>query len=451
MAQSVNIREIVLNLLEEIEKESMPCQTAIHRALMKYQYMDKKDRSFISRVTRGTIENRLYLDSVIGQFSSVKLSKIKPVIRHILRMSVYQILKMDSVPAHAACNEAVKLAVRRGFKGLKGYVNGVLRSVDRNRDNIVLPDKTKEPVRYLSVVYSMPEWIVAGWLQSYSYETVRRMLEASLSKQAVTVRINTQKVSVDGFFERFLADDVRGRAVKGAYVPFAARLYDYDYLNDLDVFKDGLCFVQDESSQLLGLICGIKAGDKVIDMCAAPGGKSMNAALLGGSVDARDVSLAKIEKIQENLDRTGITGVDVSVADGTQFDERSEGIADVVIADVPCSGLGITGKKADIKYRIKPEDIDALAMLQREILANAWRYVRPGGTLIYSTCTINRRENEAQVRWLTDNFPLETEDISDILPPSLCKMTADGCIQLLPGICECDGFFIAKLKRKDDI
>ena len=165
MAQSVNVREIVLNLLEEIDKENTPCQIAIHRALEKYQYLDKKDRSFISLMTRGTIENRLYLDMVIGQFSSVKLSKIKPVIRHILRMSVYQILKMDNVPAHAACNEAVKLAVKRGFRGLKGYVNGVLRNIDRNRENIAVPDRTKEPLKYLSLVYSMPEWIVTKWLE----------------------------------------------------------------------------------------------------------------------------------------------------------------------------------------------------------------------------------------------------------------------------------------------
>lgn len=447
MAQSVNVREIVLNLLEEIDKENTPCQTAIHRALEKYQYLDKKDRSFISLMTRGTIENRLYLDMVIGQFSSVKLSKIKPVIRHILRMSVYQILKMDNVPAHAACNEAVKLAVKRGFRGLKGYVNGVLRNIDRNRENIAVPDRTKEPLKYLSLVYSMPEWIVTKWLEVYSFETVEKMLSAQLSGRPVTVRVNTQQISPEAFFEKVKKDG--GASVKaGAYVPFAARLYDYDYLNALDVFKEGLCFVQDESSMLAGVLAGIKNGDKVIDICAAPGGKSMNAALLGGSVDARDVSEMKIEKIRENLTRTKIKGVTVSVADGRVFDEAMEQTADVVIADVPCSGLGTIGKKADIKYRLKAEDIESLVSLQREILANAWRYVRPGGILIYSTCTVSRQENEAQAAWLASHFPLKPVNFSDLLPENLyCETAGKGYVQLLPGIHECDGFFIAKFER----
>ena len=449
MAQSVNIREIVLSLLEETEKENTPCQTAIHRALMKYQYLDKKDRSFISRVTRGTIEYQIYLDMVISQFSSVKLMKIKPVIRRILRMSAYQILKMDSVPSHAACNEAVKLAAKRGFRGLKGYVNGVLRSIDRNRDAIRLPDETAEPVKYLSAAYSMPEWIVSRWLEIYDFQTVKGMLEASLSERPVTVRINTQRISREDFYKRLEKEHGDVKVCKGNYTDFSAGLSGYDYLAGLSVFKEGLCYVQDESSMLAGVLAGIKPGDKVIDVCAAPGGKSMNAALLGGIVDARDVSPAKLEKIRENLDRTEITGVTVSLADGTVFDVTSEQKADVVIADVPCSGLGIIGKKADIKYRIKAEDIEALVALQRKILTNAWRYVRPGGTLIYSTCTVSRAENEAQVQWLKDNFLLETVDISESLPENIsCETAKQGYIQLLPGQCDCDGFFIAKLRRQ---
>lgn len=174
----------------------------------------------------------------------------------------------------------------------------------------------------------------------------------------------------------------------------------------------------------------------------------MNAALLGGSVDARDVSEMKIEKIRENLTRTKIKGVTVSVADGRVFDEAMEQTADVVIADVPCSGLGTIGKKADIKYRLKAEDIESLVSLQREILANAWRYVRPGGILIYSTCTVSRQENEAQAAWLASHFPLKPVDFSDLLPENLyCETAGKGYVQLLPGIHECDGFFIAKFER----
>lgn len=449
MTQSVNIREIVFSLLEETEKENTPCQTAIHRALMKYQYLDKKDRSFISRVTRGTIEYQLYLDMVISQFSTVKLTKMKPVILRILRMSAYQILKMDSVPSHAACNEAVKLAVNHGFRGLKGYVNGVLRNIDRHRDAIQIPDEKTEPVKYLSVMYSMPAWIVSRWLEAYDVQTVKGMLEASLSEQLVTVRVNTQKISREDFFKRLEKENGHMKAAPGYYTDFSVRLSGYDYLTGLSVFKEGLCYVQDESSMLAGVLAGIRPGDKVLDICAAPGGKSMNAALLGGIVEARDVSFAKVAKIQENLDRTKISGISAAVSDGTVFDASAEMSADVVIADVPCSGLGIVGKKADIKYRIKPKDIDALVALQRKILTNAWRYVRPGGTLIYSTCTVSYAENEAQVQWLKDNFPLEAVDIRERLPEGIsCETAKQGYIQLIPGRCACDGFFIAKLRRQ---
>lgn len=461
MSESVNIREIVLNLLEDIQKTGRPLQAAIHQALMKYQYLDKKDRSFISRVTRGTIEEQIYLDNVLSQFSSVKLSKIKPVIKMILRMSAYQLLKMDNVPAHAVCNEAVKLASRRGFYGLKGFVNGVLRNIDRNRDCIKLPDMKKEPVSYLSVVYSMPEWIIRRWLEDYDFETVRTMLSAMLKEQKVTVRINTDKISVPEFFsavgkERevcFQSSEKDGILAKpGRYAPFAARLSAFNHLNSLEIFNRGFCFVQDESSMLSGLLAGIQKGDKIIDVCAAPGGKSMNAALLGGSVCARDISEAKTEKITENLLRTGIQNIEVNISDAAVFHEEDKDSADIVIADVPCSGLGILGKKADIKYRLKESDIQSLVQLQRRILANAWQYVKPGGILMYSTCTISREENIGQLKWLLKEFPLEAEDFSKDLPAALRETLSEdakhGFIQLLPGIHDCDGFFIAKLKRR---
>lgn len=461
MSESVNIREIVLNLLEDIQKTGYPLQAAIHQVLMKYQYLDKKDRSFISRVTRGTIEQQIYLDYVIGQFSSVKLSKIKPVIKMILRMSAYQLLLMDNVPAHAACNEAVKLASRRGFYGLKGFVNGVLRNIDRNRASIKLPDMETEPVKYLSVVYSMPEWIVCRLCRTYDFETVRTILSAMLKEQKVTVRINTDKITVPEFFEAVRqensglpqASEKEGvSAEPGHYVPFAARLSDFDYLNRLKVFSRGLCFVQDESSMLSGLLSGIKKGDTVIDVCAAPGGKSMNMALLGGSVSARDISGGKTEKIMQNLLRTEIQNIEVRISDAEIFCEEDESSADIVIADVPCSGLGILGKKADIKYRLKESDIESLTQLQRRILSNAWRYVKPGGIFMYSTCTISEEENTEQLKWLLDNFPLEAVDFCEDLPKALKQTLSDsakhGFIQLLPGIHDCDGFFIAKLRRK---
>ncbi|MGN0205168.1 MAG: 16S rRNA (cytosine(967)-C(5))-methyltransferase RsmB [Coprococcus sp.] len=450
MTGSINTREIVFDMLMAVEKEHTPSHILLSQTLSKYQYLDKKDRAFISRLFRGTLEYQIFLDSVIGQYSSVKLNKIKPPVRMILRMSVYQILKMDHIPDAAACDEAVKLAKRRGLKNLSGFVNGVLRNLARHKEEIVYPDIQKDPVSYLSMRYALPEWVVSMWLEDYDETLVAEMGEAMLADQSTSVRVRDAS-SVQQVSEELQAGGIRVK--KGSVMNTALHLSGYDYLGQIEAFRDGRMVVQDESAMMAAAAAGICGGEYVIDVCAAPGGKSMHLAdLLQGTglVSARDLTAAKTAKIEENLCRTGLNNVAVRVQDARMFCPEDEGRADVVMADLPCSGLGVMGRKADIKLNMTPEKIGQLAALQRDILSVVQRYVKPGGVLIYSTCTVSREENQGNMNWFEQQFPYKLESLDSYLPESVhSDQTARGWIQILPGHFGSDGFFIARFRRID--
>lgn len=439
MTDSINVRELVLDMLMEVTRENKPSHVVHSQMLEKYQYLEKQERKFLSRLFKGTLERMITLDYVISQFSSVKTSKIKPVLKNILRLSVYQLLYMSNVPASAACNEAVKLAGRRGFKNLKGFVNGVLRNVSRSSGHISWPVREEDPALYLSVAYSAPEWLVRLWSGAYGLEAAEHMLSDSLLEHPVTVRCIDEK---DASNVKNILEAEGVRAEPGKYLPYALRISGFNYMNELNSFRRGLYTVQDESSMMVVEMADIKAGDTVIDVCAAPGGKSCHAAgrLLSmadkgkgcGHVFARDLTPAKAQLIEENRQRLGLTNMTVQVWDARMPREADHLQAQVVLADLPCSGLGVIGKKADIKYRMSPEQMEELAALQREILSVVQNYVAPGGVLIYSTCTVNPAENMDNARWLEANFDFDMTNFR----------------QFLPGIDGCDGFFIAKLVRR---
>lgn len=449
MSASIDLREIALDILTEITKEHVPGHLAINRAMEKHQYLDKSKRSFLSRLTWGTIEYMVWIDYVINQYSTVPVTKMKPVIRNILRMGVYQLKYMDNVPASAACNEAVKLARKRGFTRLSGFVNGVLRNISRDICHLKYPDKAANPSEYLAIVYSMPEWIVKRWLKVYAEDEVEEILSALLETKALTIRPNSLMVAKDELSRRLTDEHVK--VTNGSYLNDALKISDIDYLGKLESFRNGEFIVQDESSMIAVEAAGIRPGNTVIDVCASPGGKSLLAAEKlkdTGTVYARDINSYKIEKILENIKRMGIRNIQPQCKDAAIHDPSDDLSADIVIADLPCSGLGVIGKKPDIKYTINEGTIKDLISLQRKILSAIWPYVVPGGILIYSTCTINTEENIDNVKWFTEHHPFRLESLNPYLPVKLHNETTNqGYIQLLPGIHQCDGFFIARLKR----
>lgn len=448
MTKPLSEREIVLGILMDVTEHDVYSHIALGNVLGKYQYLDKKERAFITRVTEGTLEHMIEIDYILNQFSKVKVKKMKPVIRNILRSAVYQLKYMDSVPDSAVCNESVKLAVKKGFGTLKGFVNGVLRNVARKLDEITYPADPKEA---LSVEYSMPGWILDLWLEEYGMDTVEKILADFQSEKPVTIRCNSGRISPGELEEKLEAEGVT--AVKHPYLPYAYSITGYDYLGDMDSFRQGLFAVQDISSMLVGEIASPKEGDLIIDVCAAPGGKAIHLAdqLNGtGHVQARDLTEYKTGLIQENIDRMQFQNISAVQWDATVPDESLTGRADIVIADLPCSGLGVLGRKTDLKYKTTKEQTLKLAALQRQILGVVCQYVRQGGTMIYSTCTINRAENMDNVHWFLKEYPEFTLDsIEDRVCSELKdSVTEQGCLQLLPGVHDSDGFFIAKFRRK---
>ena len=449
MTNGINPREMILEILLQIE-EGEHSHIAIRSALSKYQFLPRQERAFITRVCEGTLEYRIQIDYILDSFSKVTVDKMKPPIREILRSAVYQLRYMDSVPDSAVCNEEVKLTQRKGFYNLKPFVNGVLRTIAREMDQVKFPSREENLVRSLSVEYSMPEQLVERWLEAYGEETTEKILKDFLEEKPLTVRCRTYLNSQEAIVKSLTDQGVK--VEPAPYLPYACHISGFDHILALDAFINGKILVQDVSSMLVAEAADPQKGDYVIDVCAAPGGKSLHVGdkMEGfGTVDARDVSQYKVNLIEENIRRTNSINVQAKVQDATIFDQESELLADIVLEDVPCSGYGVIGKKPDIKYRVTPQKQEEIVILQRTILDRAANYVKPRGTLIFSTCTIAKEENEENMMWFLQNYPFKLESLDPCLPEELhSETTALGYLQLLPGVHKTDGFFIAKFRRK---
>jgi 16S rRNA (cytosine967-C5)-methyltransferase len=466
MSETVNLRAVVLDVLIAVCEQGEYSHIVLAGALGKYQYLEKNDRSFITRLAQGTIEKQIYIDYVIDSFSKVPVAKMKPLIRNLLRMSVYQILFMDKVPDSAAINEAVKLAAKRSFGELKGFVNGVLRNIARNKCKYLNTDAVFEELcekasreKAMSVCYSMPEWIIEQLEAAYGPEKVQIMLNAMEKERPTYVQCNTALYDMDDIIKELENDNVTVKRCD--CVQNALEISDYDYIGRLTAFEKGMINVQDLSSMLVTYAAEPKVTDNVIDVCAAPGGKSIHMAIAlnnKGSVTARDISENKVSAMQDTFARMGLSNLSCEVRDALEQCDEDISSADIVLCDAPCSGLGIIARKADIKYKMTPEKQKELAKLQKEILRVSSAYVKKGGTFIFSTCTINKLENEENVKWIQDNLGLEPVDITHCIPEAFLESAdarctaAKGYIQLLPGItgkdnCSTDGFFISRFRK----
>ena len=427
--QGVGTRELALMILLEIERGEKS-HIVLRQVLEKYQYLSKQDRAFLTRLAEGTTERRIELDYIINQFSKVKTEKMKPVIRNILRCAVYQIKYMDQVPDSAACNEAVNLAIRKGFKNLRGFVNGVLRNIARNIDKIAYPENTEE---FLSIKYSMPQWIIRMWVRDYGEEKTKYILEGFYKERATTIRINGNATTKEELIRELTGEGIQVK--EHPLLASALLISGYDYLAAIPAFREGKFQVQDAASIMVAEQAGIKEGDYILDVCAAPGGKALHAAQIlngTGMVEARDLTEYKVDLIRENIARHGLSNMKAVQMDATVDDPDSHQKADVLVCDLPCSGLGVMGKKTDIRYKMTKEKAAELAKLQRQILSVVWDYVRPGGTLVYSTCTIHRSENEDNTAWFLKEHP---------------EFSLEFQRQIFPGEAGSDGFFLAKLVR----
>lgn len=440
----INARAVVLDILLDVLEIGKLSHLVIREKLKEYNDISKQERSFITRMSEGTIEKCIELDYIINAFSKIKVKKMKPAIRNILRMSVYQIKYMNSVPDSAVCNEAVKLTAKRGYSGLKGFVNGILRNIIREPERWGCEDDN------YSVKYSMPRWIVDMWIREYGKEKTESMLKASGRESRICIRRNVSKSERDEFLKLLDNDKVSYKC--SDILDDVFYLWDIEKLNDMDTFNRGLFQVQDLSSVMSGLAASPEEGDICVDVCAAPGGKTIHLADMlhnTGCVYSRDISDEKVNMINENVERTGFSNIKLQVWDATYNDKLLYEKADIVMADLPCSGLGVMSRKSDIKYKVSKESIKELVHLQREILSVVSSYIKPGGTLVYSTCTVNKQENDENVKWILDNLPFESKSLKGRLPEELeCETLEEGYIQIFTGDYGMDGFFVALFKKK---
>lgn len=451
---AVNEREVVLDMLLSL-REGKLSHTILKDTLDSYLYLDKSSRGFITRLYEGTIEKRLYLDFIIDGYSKTPVKKMKPIIMLLLEMAVYQLFFMDRVPDSAAINEAVKLAKKRGFTGLSGFVNGVLRNIARNKENIALPDKDKDLIKYLEIKYSTPRTVVEYLIKDYGNHEAEEILEAFEEKRPLVARATKNR---EELIKKLDAEGVR--VSTDTIFPESLKILELDSLSYLESFEEGDFVIQDESSQFIGKIVGLPKGARVLDLCAAPGGKSLLFAEMEevDEIISCDITESKTELIEENVRRIGASKIKTKVNDASLYNPDFVDGFDLVICDLPCSGLGVMGRKRDIKYNVSIDKIRELAILQKKILENAVRYVKKGGRLIYSTCTMTKAENEENFTFISEFKGFSAVDFSDKIRgyvdrykdgERLVNEAKKGFIRLIPGELGTDGFFVSEYMREE--
>ena len=402
------------------------------------------DAALCSRIVYGVMQNRMLLDHYIAAFCSQKPDHLQPPLLDILRIGAYQILYLDKIPDSAAVNESVELAKINKRGQAAGLVNAVLRKISRSKNE--LPEiPARDTEKYLSIRYSHPKWLVKRLINILGREEAESFLTANNGIAPTTIQYHPLKTTMDELREELTQQGTV--ANPHAWVPGCLELSSTGDLMALDAFREGKFMVQDGAARLVSLIADVKPGEKVLDVCAAPGGKSFSAAFAmenQGEIISCDLHENKLKRIEDGAQRLGLTCITTVTADGRDHHSDWEGYFDTVLADVPCSGLGIIRKKPDTRYK-KADELFTLPVIQSAILENAATYVRPGGTLIYSTCTILPEENEQ----VTDAFLAEHDDFyKEPFTLPVPVGTTDGSLTLWPQRHGTDGFYICRMKRK---
>lgn len=442
-------REAALKILIEVNENGAYSNIALNKHFSSDELRDI-DRSFVTELVYGTVKWKLTLDRVIAAYSNIKMEKLSKWILNILRLGAYQILYMTRVPNSAACNESVNLAGRYGHKASSGFVNAVLRNIARNGPEVAIPSREQDLIGHLSVRYSYPKWLVEKYIGLFDADFAESLLDAGNGTPELTLRANTLRVTPEELVEALKTEGVE--AVAGKYVQDAVVLKSTTAVTRLKAFQDGLFQVQDESSMLPATVLAPEAGEIVLDACSAPGGKTTHIAQLmhnKGTIIASDIHEHKLKLIDSAAARLGIDIVKSELHDAALPDSSNEKAFDRILLDAPCTGLGIIRRKPDIKWARETKDIESITALQRTLLQAVSGALKPGGILVYSTCTILPEENEDVIRnFIESNDDFVPDDIAPFLPPALAGYARGCTLQLYPNRDGIDGFFMARLRRK---
>ena len=434
----MSARETALGVLIACRKDGA-WSNGVLKEYCRQDGLDRREAALAARLCYGVLQNRAKLDFYLKQLLTGKLRDLHPVVHDILLLGLYQIYEMDKIPESAAVNESVTLAKKfcRRQSNAPALVNAVLRSAVRTKGTLHQPDSLEDK-------YSHPQNLIQMLRAYVGEERLEPMLIANNSEAPMTVQVNTTRVTTGQLTELLEKENVG--AVPHPWLPDCLILTETGNIEQLNTFREGLFYVQDAAAKLSVLCAEIAPGDQVLDCCAAPGGKSFAAAVCGaGSVTSCDIHAHKVALIEKGAERLGFDRIQPRLSDASVFVPQWEQAFDVVIADVPCSGYGIIRKKPDIRYK-DPDSMQELPALQLAILKNQFRYVKPGGTLLYSTCTLVRKENEGVVEKFLKNAP-------DFYPeplklPDNFEKNETGILRLIPGQYDTDGFFICRLRRK---
>lgn len=442
MSNKNNSRFIIVDVLDSVFYEGAYSNIELSKRLMK-DHVEIKDKSLITEVVYGTIRYKDKIDFILKRFIK-DIRRVNPSVLNILRSAVYQIMFLDKIPDYAAVNEAVEMTKVKSTNSVK-FVNGVLRNLLRNRESNFMEGLNKK--KYLSINYSFPNWMTDLFINQYGITTAEDIMKGLNSTPKVTVRVNELKGDYESIFDKLVEEGYN--CEEGAICPEAIIINKGSSIEKNRLFNEGYITVQDESAMLTSPCLDIKDNMTVIDMCAAPGGKTTHISELmnnTGKVISCDIYEHKLNLIKENCDRMGITNVDVVLQDALQLNEDFINIADRIISDVPCSGLGIIRKKPEIKWTKTKKDIDELIKIQRSIMVNAWKYLKPGGIMIYSTCSINKEENEKNVDWFLEQNDNAVSEVINIGQSKNILYNSNKSVTILPNK-DMDGFFFAKLRK----
>lgn len=436
------VRELAMQVLQKVHVEDAYANVALAETLREVR-LPERDRRFLTELVYGVTKAGETLDYMIGRYVA-DLRKAQPAIRELLRLGFYQIFLMDRVPPSAACDTAVELAKKHGRRGAESFVNGVLRAALREPERAALPDGRNAHALALRTWH--PKWLVERWMRAYGYERTEALCRCNNTSAPLSVRVNTLRTNRPALLEQFAAAGAEARA--SALVPEGILLRAHGALDELAPLRMGLAQVQDESSMLVAHVLAPEPGMTVIDVCAAPGGKTTHIAQRmenRGRILAFDIYEEKIRRIERNAQRLGISIIEAEVRDARTIGAAYMGQADRVLVDAPCSGLGVLRRKPDARWKKRAGDQKTLPPLQRAILASAAEAVKKGGILVYSTCTMEACENAAIVEnFLRTHTDFVLEETGGFLP---VQKTTEHMVQIMPETDGPDGFFIARMRR----
>ncbi|MBM7659412.1 16S rRNA (cytosine967-C5)-methyltransferase [Bacillus mesophilus] len=448
-AKTKNVREVAIDLLVQIEKNQAYSNLLLHQAIKQHQ-VSSKDTGLLTEMVYGTLQRKLTLDFYIEPYLK-KQNKLEDWVKILLRITVYQMKYLDRVPDRAAIFEAVEIAKRKGHKGIGSMVNGVLRSLQRTGFRSF--DEVQDPIERLAIEMSFPSWLISRWVKQYGLEETKELCQETLLPPISSARINTAVTTAE---EVMKSMEEAGVSTRTGNLSDDALIIERGNFANTAAYQDGLLTIQDESSMLVGRALGPEKDDMILDSCAAPGGKSTHIAELlrnTGKVISVDLHEHKIKLINEQVNRLHLTNVETKVMDSRKLTEvyKSETF-DRILVDAPCSGLGVIRRKPDIKYQKNESDIHSLAGIQSTILDAIAPLLKKGGTLVYSTCTMDKEENdEVVIKFLESHPDFERDSMLVERLPEKIRGNAEhngAQIQILPHHFGTDGFFISSLRKQ---